>query len=149
MSNPIQNLINRVEGVQQGAPKFTAHTSGMLALHSPHATTVVCGGSPKVQVFKAQGYPGSGYFPSPSEARANARRLVACWNACEGMSTESLEAMPAHFFGAVGIERKTRVEQERNQLLFAIEQALEAEGDVFAPMVATILRQARDKVLGA
>jgi hypothetical protein len=28
-----------------------------------------------------------------SECPANARRLVACWNACEGIDTEALEGM--------------------------------------------------------
>lgn len=28
---------------------------------------------------------------SPEEAAANLRRFVACWNACEGISTENLE----------------------------------------------------------
>lgn len=27
----------------------------------------------------------------PTEYEANARRLVACWNACQGLSTEALE----------------------------------------------------------
>lgn len=30
---------------------------------------------------------------------AVARRLVACWNACQGLSTQSLESMPGNFFG--------------------------------------------------
>ena len=29
----------------------------------------------------------------PGVARANARRLVACWNACEGISTDALERL--------------------------------------------------------
>lgn len=40
-----------------------------------------------------------------------ARRLVACWNACLGISTANLESMPGHYFGAVAAEqqRKPRV----------------------------------------
>lgn len=147
MSDPIQNLINRVEGVQQAAPKFTAFTSGMLALHAPHATTVVCAGSPKVQVFKAQGYPGSGYFPSPSEARANARRLVACWNACEGLSTENLETNVPIKQGLDGLNQLLRsAEQQRDELLAAIDGALSDLQAGSSPFAS--LRQARDKVLG-
>ena len=34
----------------------------------------------------------TGLYPSDvEEAEANARRLVACWNACEGMATDALE----------------------------------------------------------
>ncbi len=32
---------------------------------------------------------------SPEVARANARRLVACWNVCEGFTTEELESQVA------------------------------------------------------
>ena len=33
-----------------------------------------------------------GLYPSDvEEAEANARRLVACWNACEGMETDALQ----------------------------------------------------------
>lgn len=31
------------------------------------------------------------YYPTRAEAEANARRIVACVNACAGMSTEDLE----------------------------------------------------------
>ncbi len=34
----------------------------------------------------------TGLYPSDvEEAEANARRLVACWNACEGIATDELE----------------------------------------------------------
>lgn len=33
---------------------------------------------------------------SQEENEANARRLVACWNACDGMSTELLEVVSEH-----------------------------------------------------
>lgn len=35
------------------------------------------------------------------ECEANARRIVACWNACEGLRTESLERMPGTFAQAM------------------------------------------------
>lgn len=37
---------------------------------------------------------------------AVARRLVACWNTCLGISLESLEAMHAHYFGAVDAQAR-------------------------------------------
>ena len=49
------------------------------------------------------------------EAEANARRIVACVNACAGISTETLEAMPA---GPSAIER------QREQLLAATQYAI-------------------------
>lgn len=32
-----------------------------------------------------------GHVPKDAECHANARRLVACWNACEGIETDELE----------------------------------------------------------
>ena len=50
-----------------------------------------------------------------AEQEANARRIVACVNACAGISTETLEAMPA---GPSAIER------QREQLLAATQYAI-------------------------
>lgn len=36
--------------------------------------------------------------------KANMRRLAACWNACEGLSTESLERMPGTFAQAMSTD---------------------------------------------
>jgi hypothetical protein len=83
-----------------------------------------------------------------AEDRENARRLVACWNACLGMSIESLESMPGHYFGAVMAERRLTAEQQREELLAAIEQAINSEDGVSGRTADQILRQARDKVLG-
>lgn len=38
---------------------------------------------------------------------AVARRIVACWNACMGISTQSLASMPGHYFGAVDAQART------------------------------------------
>ena len=60
------------------------HTQGELA-HTPGAIWKVLRderGNPVAEV---------GYGPE-ALCEANARRLVACWNACEDIATESLEA---------------------------------------------------------
>lgn len=50
---------------------------------------------------------------------ANARRLVACWNACDGISTEELEA--GLIAGLISIVRaKNAVDRQRDELLFAL-----------------------------
>jgi len=51
-----------------------------------------------------------------------ARRLVACWNACLGISTEALEAMPGHFFGAIAVQRGMMTWRHRDELLAALEK---------------------------
>ena len=46
-----------------------------------------------------------------AEAEANARRLAACWNACEGMTTEALEALPGPFNKLLSQEFLSLVDQ--------------------------------------
>ena len=63
-------------------------------------------------------------FPQYPDTKAeeNSRRLTACWNACEGISTENLE---------YGLPVKDLVQQcneaiwQRDELLAALEAALE------------------------
>ena len=50
---------------------------------------------------------------------ANARRIVACVNACEGVSTEVLERGARHDWG----DLMTSLEKQRDQLLAALEEA--------------------------
>ncbi|WP_101048889.1 hypothetical protein [Macromonas nakdongensis] len=55
---------------------------------------------------------------------ADARRLVACWNACEMVSTEDLEALtrPADVSWACTIDRLVR---ERDELLEALKRIVD------------------------
>lgn len=56
----------------------------------------------------------------PSEV--NARRLVACWNACEGMTTKQLEDLPAPIrFQQQRLSDRT---SERDELISALEEVL-------------------------
>ena len=67
-------------------------------------------------------------FPQYPDTKAeeNSRRLVACWNSCEGISTENLE---------YGLSVKELVQQcneaiqQRDELLDAAIEALEAGQD--------------------
>ena len=49
-----------------------------------------------------------------TKAKENSRRLTACWNACEGISTETLQQ------GNIA-DRVARPEQQRDALLTALE----------------------------
>ena len=55
-------------------------------------------------------------FPQYPDTKAeeNSRRLAACWNACEGISTETLQQ------GNIA-DRVARLEQQRDALLAALE----------------------------
>ena len=50
----------------------------------------------------------------PMPATENARRLAACWNACEGVPTDLLEANPAPF---------SQLRAQRDELLEALKAA--------------------------
>lgn len=70
------------------------------------------------------------------ETIANARRLVACWNACEGISTDALES------GVTLIEAFQReeiradiAERQRDELLAAFERLIGAYSNSHSPSV--------------
>lgn len=50
---------------------------------------------------------------------ANARRIVACVNACAGIQTEDLEAVPS--FETAGVTTVRAVKKQRDELLAALE----------------------------
>lgn len=56
----------------------------------------------------------------PQNDEANARRLVACWNACNGIPVEVLEAVPS---GPAGLlPMYARLQNQRDELLAALEK---------------------------
>ncbi len=105
---------------------MSAHTPGPWRLKPSHqqgrsaAAFYIIGGvrsrSPGVAHIKN----------SPTQpVEANARRIVACVNACEGVTTERLEdlgkPLMQHLFGAD--ERAARQVKERDELLAVLEEA--------------------------
>lgn len=69
----------------------------------------------------------------PASSEANARRLVACWNACEGVSTETLERMPLPFGKLLSQDLKS-VTHQRDLLGEAIGKTAVAVGIAAAGM---------------
>jgi len=61
-----------------------------------------------------------------AEAQANAKRLVACWNHCEGFDTETVSAGPnmRELVAEAALARDTALE-----LLAALREIAELEGD--------------------
>lgn len=55
-------------------------------------------------------------------AKADARRLVACWNACEGIAPDDLEAMPAAYMLAK-LQMVIPLFQEARDALTALTEA--------------------------
>ncbi len=56
---------------------------------------------------------------SVEEARANARRIVACWNACVDVPTDLLENHPSPF---------SRLREERDELAMQLQRVYDALG---------------------
>lgn len=52
--------------------------------------------------------------------RANARRVLACWNACDGISTETLQDFKLDDIEAHALERVQTLEDERDELVKAL-----------------------------
>lgn len=57
-----------------------------------------------------------------AEDYANARRLVACWNACEGISTDDLEAHSVNIINKLHDDAAKRVLSERDEPLEALKR---------------------------
>jgi hypothetical protein len=53
-------------------------------------------------------------------SEANARRIVACVNACAGIPTEQLEIEP--YIGSVSYKMRMQAEKQRDELLSALEE---------------------------
>ena len=86
----------------------TQQTIGRLQVHHDHGWLVIesdCG-ELYIKVEK-----GSGALKS----MPHARRMVACWNACEGVPTELLEECPASF---------TELRGQRDELLTLLKQVV-------------------------
>jgi hypothetical protein len=73
--------------------------------------------SEKVQIARAWSFKdGSG--------AENARRLVACWNACTGLPTEKLEIAPVFDVAMEAMRHTELVEAQRDELLVALKVVL-------------------------
>lgn len=72
---------------------------------------------------------------------ANARRMAACWNACEGIPTEALEADVPGIFRQ--INRQEELEAQRDELLAALKGMLEVFGDEFGMGDSSVCDDAR------
>ncbi len=124
-----------------------SHTEGRLSVHG----VVVFDESGKI-VCKMD-CDLSGFF----DAKENARRLVACWNACDGIETEDLESamsvsnQPLRenvMHSALIVEDNNRLITERTELVSAATKILDAVMDNASVPLELILglKDALDKV---
>lgn len=71
-----------------------------------------------------------GHLIAESITSANARRIVACVNACEGISTDAIETEGSAVMGWVRAASKLlRLRSEHDELLAALKVAEESVGD--------------------
>lgn len=123
---------------------MSAHTPGRLAVthNNWETSTVYCEGKEVARVHMD-----SEAHEDDEQHCENARRLVACWNACEGLSTESL--------GRLGTLDRARVEMDvfrahllaqRDELLELCGRALRALSEDDSPGLRDDLRAAITKI---
>ena len=62
--------------------------------------------------------------PGDGTSEANARRIVACVNACAGLPTDTLETIPS--WSSAGVKTLADVVKQRDELLAALELLKEA-----------------------
>ncbi|MDM5117230.1 hypothetical protein [Aeromonas hydrophila] len=89
----------------------------------------VLGGCSGRMVTTPSGYVGDGYI-ADVDTKDNARRIVACVNACRGLPTDELEQKGV--VAAVGTQL-LELESQRDELLAALEEGRRAIGEHFAP----------------
>lgn len=96
-----------------------SHTQGNLSIGRHGEVTTQAGDMLLLRGVALGG--GSSHYDL---CKTNARRLVACWNACDGISTEELED------GAI-----QKLREQRDELLFVLKARKSAEeyGNEYSP----------------
>ena len=68
------------------------------------------------------------YEHRAEQCRENARRIVACVNACAGLPTDTLETIPS--WSSAGVKTLADVVKQRDELLAALEFACKKIADL-------------------
>lgn len=101
------------------APDGAKHTEGRLHLFTLYADIEIRGPE-ESGVLVAVMSPWGTHADAPDPQRANARRLVACWNACLDVPIEVLEAQSA---GGLPWSVADQIEQRRALTIAATDRA--------------------------
>jgi len=99
----------------------------MSAAHAPGPVSYQFADGYCGEIIAANGEVVCAFIDEPSEA--DARRLVACWNACEGLSTEALERLGT--IDRTRVERDVLHAQARNQRDILLNAAIEFRRSVW------------------
>lgn len=123
----------------------TLHTQGKLRVGTHNTTLVSDSDGPGVRGYDSPSY--GGFMVAESVHPENARRLAACWNACEGIDTDKLEKLPKPFgellapgflnLWAAYTDKKCEVEDLRDALQDCV-TGWQKGDDVAGPMRAAI-----------
>ncbi|MDF8330544.1 hypothetical protein P5G63_19470 [Aeromonas salmonicida] len=110
------------------------HTPEPWAIHEDASGDIFISGSDHTYITEIGN-------PDEDGAAADARRIVACVNACEGMTTDELDTLPRGFkrlqaaYLDLYNERTTPAEKARDELLAALERAKSDIGKLPTPIV--------------
>lgn len=94
------------------------HTQGRLRAELDTYPVMICGESetwPLVDELGNEEGRAGVFVANTGDNKANARRLVACWNACEGISTETLEQ--AKDWAEAGVATAEMLRAQRDELI--------------------------------
>ena len=88
------------------------HTPGRLIVRNGYSLYAADGKTPVADTCLTNSV--------PDNDEANARRLVACWNACEGLPDEFLNSNPIKQLVQSLWDRNSELEGQRDELLAAL-----------------------------
>lgn len=114
-----QNFAPPQDERDHSATPWTIRQEGNDAL-----VIVDANGNDTTVIADIQHDPGFGIFGDPDGAHRDMRRIVACVNACAGISTEALESTGSVILSA---ESYGAVQRQRDELLAALRYVLEDE----------------------
>lgn len=100
------------------------HTPGRLIVRNGYSLYAADGKTPVADTCLTNSV--------PDNDEANARRLVACWNACEGLPDEFLNSNPIKQLVQSLWDRNSELEGQRDELLAALRMVMACAGDISA-----------------
>jgi|GEM_PF-4509374 len=128
-----QHTQGRLRAVNHDSDKISIIDSRGFEIVELPNMPILLGYQEKLGISHWADRPGEAFLElEPEDQSAIAHRLVACWNACEGINTERLEDLgrPLMKHIIASDERAARMVQERRQLEVQRDQLLKALTDL-------------------
>ena len=112
------------------------HNAGLLYEGKLFGTIINDNPVPEIYGSEETEYYG-GHLIAESVSPANRRRIIACWNACEGISTEALEDEAPRKLR----EDRDQILVQRNELLELLQGVLKCERGMLGHLVLELWQE--------